>query len=98
MATVSIRIPASAHAALRELADAEQSSIGEVLSQAVETYRREQLWRQAEAAYAKLHADPDAWAEWQQEVDLYDSTANDGLDAYPYDTGTVRQGADAEPR
>ncbi len=98
MATVSVRIPEEAHSALRQLAAEQRKTIGEVLNAAVDAYRREQIWQLAEAAYAKLRADPEGWAEWQREIDLFDSTAADGLDAFPYDAGTKGPDANASTR
>lgn len=98
MSTVSIRVPIKTHTKLRELAASQQKSIGDVLSAAVETYQRDQFWKEAEAAYARLRADPEAWEEWQREIDLFDSTAADGLDAYPWDEGAVRRDTDASTR
>ncbi|MBA2278090.1 MAG: toxin-antitoxin system protein [Chloroflexia bacterium] len=98
MATVSVRISAEAHTALRQLAAEQRKSIGEVLNAAVAAYQREQIWQQAEAAYASLRADHEAWAEWQREINLFDSTAADGLDAFPYDLGTKGPDTNASTR
>lgn len=93
MSTVSIRIPVHTHTKLRELASAQQKAISDVLSAAVEAYQQDQFWKEAETAYARLNADPEAWQEWQREIDRFDSTVADGLGTYPYDAGTGSQDA-----
>jgi hypothetical protein len=48
-------------------------------------YEKEQRWRAAEAAMARLQADPDAWSDYMAESEAWDSTLNDGLDDLPYE-------------
>jgi len=52
----------------------------EIVEQAVENYRRQQLLAAANIAYAALRADPDAWAEMEAERTAWDATLADGLE------------------
>jgi hypothetical protein len=52
----------------------------EVLEKALQVYRREMFFKQMNAGYAELRADPEAWAEHQAERKLWDATLPDGLD------------------
>jgi hypothetical protein len=38
------------------------------------------FWADYHAAYAALQADPTAWADFQDEVEAWDSTSADGLE------------------
>lgn len=62
MAAKTIRVTVRTHAILRELASANVVSIPALLDELVEQYRREQFFLDLEAAYARLRADPAAWA------------------------------------
>jgi hypothetical protein len=50
-----------------------------LLDRAVECYRREQLFAEAERAYWGLEPDPEVLAELEAEYDLWDVTPADGL-------------------
>lgn len=78
-ATVSVRIPGETHQKLREMARKEHKALGEVLDEALDAYEMEQLWRQAEEAYARVRADPEAWKDWQDEITVWDTTSMDGV-------------------
>lgn len=78
-ATVSIRIPVETHQRLRELAHRKHKSLSETLVEAVDTYEMELMWREAEASYARVRDDPEAWKEWQEETTLWDTTSIDGV-------------------
>jgi hypothetical protein len=47
---------------------------------AVEVYRRQLLFDQADAAFAAWRADPAAWAEEQAERAAWDATFADGIE------------------
>lgn len=79
MATM-MRVSADTHAALREIADLEHTSMQEALSRAVEAYRRHQLIEATNAAYAALRGNGPAWQEFQEEISDLDGTLLDGLD------------------
>jgi hypothetical protein len=51
-----------------------------VLDRVIEEYRRKLFLEAANAEYAALRLDADAWAEHQEERALWDATLLDGLD------------------
>jgi len=78
MGQVMVRIGEQTHQALRELAEADHQSMREVLEKAVEEYRRRRILEDANAAYAVLRSDPDAWQEVQAEQAEWEALS-DGL-------------------
>ncbi len=51
-----------------------------VLNEAIDSYRRQKFLEEANAAFAALRSDPEAWREEQQERDLWDLAGEDGLE------------------
>jgi hypothetical protein len=80
MESLTVRINRNSHKALRELSAMTNQSMTDVLDKAIEAYRRECLLEALNASFAALRSDPDAWAELQQERDVWDSTLQDGLE------------------
>src|SRR5438094_10629711 len=80
MASVTVRISSKSREALRKLCEETGETMPAILDKAIEEYRRERLMEQVNAAYAALRADPEAWAEWQKEIAVWDATLMDGLD------------------
>jgi predicted transcriptional regulator len=80
MTTTTIRVSLHTRNLLQELAQTSGSSMQAVLEQALEQYRRQQLLEATNAAYAALRADPDAWAELEQERLTWEQTLADGLE------------------
>ena len=80
MPSTSIRIDEQALAVLRELARRQRQPVQTVLKQAIDSYRREKFLEEANAAFAVLRSNPEAWSEEQQERDLWDQTTGDGLE------------------
>jgi hypothetical protein len=80
MPSTSIRIDEQALAVLRELARRQRQPVQTVLKQAIDSYRREKFLEEANAAFAALRGDPEAWSEEQQERDLWDRGSADGLE------------------
>jgi hypothetical protein len=78
MGQVMVRIGEHTHQALRELAQADRQSMREVLEKAVEEYRRRRILEEANAAYAVLRSDPQAWQEIQAEQAEWEALS-DGL-------------------
>jgi hypothetical protein len=76
----NIRISAKSKAVLRDLAKTEGTSMQAVLDAAIEHYHRDKFLDEVNAAYARLKADPVAWAEELEERALLDGTLLDGLD------------------
>lgn len=85
MRTVSIRVSEETHQRLRKLSRREARPIGIVAEEAVRTYEKEQRWRAAEEAMARLRQNPDEWKDYQAESARWDTTSADGLDDLPYE-------------
>jgi len=79
--STTIRVSEKTRATLHELARAAGTPMAEVVAQAIELYRRQQLLDAANLQYAALRADPAAWAEVQAERAVWDATLADGLEA-----------------
>jgi predicted transcriptional regulator len=80
MASTTVRISKETRETLRELAEQVGQPIQKVLDSAVEAYRRQCILEQANAAYAALRADAEAWREEQSERQLWEGTLADGLE------------------
>lgn len=80
MSATTIRVSRETHRILRELAKEANVPIGEFLKGVVGDIQRRRLLAEANAAYAALRNDPEAWAEEQRERALWDSTLTDGLE------------------
>jgi hypothetical protein len=52
-----------------------------ILTKAIESYRRQRFLGEANADYAKLRSDSEAWASELKEREIDDSTLSDGLDS-----------------
>jgi predicted transcriptional regulator len=75
----TIRVSERTRETLSVLAHAASQTMGAVLDQAVEAYRRNRFLEDVNAAYAVLRDDPSAWAELEAERSAWDSTLADGL-------------------
>lgn len=68
------------HAKLQEIAKISHRPMGEVVTEMVEHYEREQFWQEARASLDRLRADPVAWQDYQDELALWDQLSGDGLE------------------
>lgn len=84
-ATATIRVEQQTRDKLLKLAKQERKPLGEVVKEAVARYERDRFFDELDAAYARLKADPEAWADYQAELALWDSTLMDGLEDYPWE-------------
>jgi hypothetical protein len=75
----AVRVDEDTHRKLRALAAHESRSMPEIVATAVEAYRRRRFLEEANAEFAVLRADEDAWAEEQAERRAWDATLADGL-------------------
>jgi predicted transcriptional regulator len=82
LSTTTIRVSLKTRDSLQELARRSGVSMQEVVDQALDLYRRQQLLSATNAAYAALHADSDAWQRLQAERAEWDAALNDGLEQY----------------
>jgi predicted kinase len=81
MGTAMMRVREDIRALLLQLAEEEGMNMQELLSRALEDYRRARLFERADAAYAALQADPAAWQQELEERRAWDVTLMDGIDA-----------------
>lgn len=79
MAT-NVRIQPETHAKLRQLAQEAGVSMPEVLDEAIDDLYRKRFLEECNRAYARLRADPKAWADELAERKLWDVTLADGLE------------------
>jgi hypothetical protein len=80
--TTTIRVSLKTRDRLQELARRSGVSMQEVVEQALDLYRRQQLLAATNTAYAALRAEPNAWQTHQAERAEWDATLNDGLEQY----------------
>jgi hypothetical protein len=80
--TTTIRVSLKTRDQLQELARRSGVSMQDVVDQALDLYRRQQLLAATNAAYDALRADPRAWKMHQAERAEWDRTLNDGLEQY----------------
>jgi predicted transcriptional regulator len=80
MAGGTIRIGNDARRMLRELASRSGEPMQRVLEKAIEHYRRQRMFDEADAAYLALRSDPEAWREEIEERRLWEVTLTDGLE------------------
>ncbi len=83
--TALIRVDEKTRDRLAKMAEQDQMSIGEVVTTLTKKAERDRFWKNVHEGYARLRADPEAWAEYQAEVRVWDVTLMDGLEEYPYD-------------
>ena len=79
MATLTVRMNRDCHSKLQELAKQTHQPMVSVLEQAVEEYRRKQIFDKARAAYEHLRKNRKAWKEELKERALWEGTLGDGL-------------------
>jgi predicted transcriptional regulator len=75
----TVRISPAAHQSLKQMAEETNSSLQEMLDQAIENQRRRLLLERANRAYAKLRQDKKAWRAWRSELRELDATLTDGI-------------------
>jgi hypothetical protein len=85
--TALIRVSAETRDKLARIAESQNSSIGDVVEAAASKLERDLFWKQVNEAYDRLKADPEAWADYQAELAMWDSLSFDGLEEYPYEYG-----------
>jgi predicted transcriptional regulator len=79
MATATVRIAEATRKKLRELAAEENQPMHVILEKAIEFYRRKRFLEEANAAFAALRSDPEAWKSELEERAAWDQTLADGL-------------------
>lgn len=79
MANVTVPISEATHKILLELASNGGEPIDRIVDKAIEEYRRHHLLVEANAAYAELRSDEQAWQEELAERRQWDAILADGL-------------------
>jgi len=79
MASSTVRIDSSTHKVLQNLSAQTGRKMQEIMSEAVELYRRQLFLEKVNAAFAALKTDPQAWKEEQEERAAWDAALLDGL-------------------
>ena len=83
METATIRIGRSTHELLRAMAAEADTTMAAIVDEAILEFRRRKFWKDYQASYEALRADPDAWDDHQREVEAWDATLGDGLEELP---------------
>jgi Ribbon-helix-helix protein, copG family. len=81
MAT-NVRIQPQSYAKLRQIAEQSGVTMPQVLAEAIDNRYRQWLLEGLSADYARLRADPKAWAAELKERELWDRTLGDGLKGF----------------
>jgi predicted transcriptional regulator len=80
MTSTTVRVSEPTHRALCELSEQLGESMQGILDRAIEDFRRKRLLERANAAYAALRDNPEAWKEEQAERMNWEATLSDGLE------------------
>jgi hypothetical protein len=91
MSSTTVRVSDKSWETLRALVEESGEPIEAILDTAIEEYRRKRFMEAVNEQYAALRADPEAWADWQKELALWDCALIDGLDPNEiwHEDGTV---------
>jgi predicted transcriptional regulator len=80
MDSQTIRVSKATRDILRDLAAKAQTTMAAIAEEAVKEYEQKKFWENYYAGYNALRADPIAWAEYQDEINLWETTSADGLE------------------
>ena len=75
-----VRISSKAKDMLQQLAAQTGKKTEEILNDAVDLYRRQFFLNGTNAAFAALRANPDTWADEEEERAAWDATLSDGME------------------
>jgi predicted transcriptional regulator len=78
--STNIRVAPATHQRLKGLAERLDTSIAQIVSDAIDAYERRLFGEQFRRDVAALKANPGAWAEHWAELALWDTAASDGLE------------------
>jgi predicted transcriptional regulator len=79
MGTVTVRVSTATRDLIARLATEKGMTMTAVVEEAVDDYRRKKFFEDLHAAVERTRADPEAWADYQAEVAIFDKAAGDGL-------------------
>ena len=77
-AATTVKVTTDVRDRINRLKDAQQTSVDDVLSSALDTLEEHEFWRRQAAAHAALHADPELHERVAAETALWDETLIDG--------------------
>ncbi|MGH2516516.1 MAG: toxin-antitoxin system protein [Ktedonobacterales bacterium] len=77
----TVRISEHTHDLLKVLAAETGEPMQAILDRALEEYRRRRFLEEANAEFAALRNDPEAWQEELDEREAWDSTLMDGIES-----------------
>ncbi len=80
MGSTTVRVSEPSHVLLKQLAEQCQMSMQQVIAEALEVYRTQLFWAQANREFEQIRKDPEAWQAEQEERQLWDLTVGNGLD------------------
>jgi hypothetical protein len=83
MESQTIRVSKATRDILRDLAAKAQTTMAAIAEEAVKEYEQKKFWENYYAGYSALRADPVAWADYQDEMKLWETTLADGLEDWP---------------
>lgn len=75
-----VRVGEKTHKLLHLLSSQEKTSMQEILEKAVEDYRRKTFLDGLSDDFQSLQQDPEAWEEYEKEIELWNNTLMDGLE------------------
>ena len=79
METTTIRVPVHTRKLIGQIAKAQGTSMQSIIEQANESYRRQNLLHEANAASAALRSDAEAWEDFENELSVWDAALGDGV-------------------
>jgi hypothetical protein len=79
MGTVTVRVSTATRDLIAKLAAEKGMSMTAVVAEAVDDYRRKKFFEDLAEAVERTRADPEAWADYQAEVAIFDRASGDGL-------------------
>ena len=75
----TIKVSGPTRDRLKRLADEEHLTMDAALSRALDQIEDARFWQGVRADYARLQADPSAWADYAGELAEWDAATSDGL-------------------
>lgn len=84
MVSTNVKLPLPAHGHLAKFAREDRRPMSEILAELIEQERRRRFLEGANEDFARLRADPAAWADYQAELRSMDGTLMDGLETDPW--------------
>jgi len=76
-----VRVDRDTYDRLVEVSREANIPLTRLIARALDVYDRVTMAEESNAAYARLREDPEAWADWQSELAVWDTTLLDGLAA-----------------